>query len=626
MTTCAPHTLLLLCCLAVRAALGSNAQCRPLPSCTEAPSSSDFIRDYLNTAVYDKAVSPSRSCQGNGSPTVVEAQLYMNQLGEVNQRLSQVTIGGYFRQWWKDPRLAFNSSSCFQSVVLNQNIVDANAVMWTPDLYIDNLVKQDTSSSSVLTSVSPDGTVWQSRQVLFTVKCTMTFMRLPYDRHSCPVVLASYSLDTSIVRLIPRGGVVGDGVSGAALTGTGIFSLDWSIEDGTSDFTKTGKVEVLFDGGWDYLSFNVSFQREPKYFVDNVIIPDAIFLIAGYTGFYVNPRMAPARVTIALIPILIMRTLSNSVHASLPQINTSVWLLDYLMASMFLCALFALQYAAVTFLVQLDDRRVEKLKSLRQKEAVVGRLIEGAAKQGIHPAELLHRLINPPESTAPERKLLRSSTKQGRQWDDRLRESLSPTLDDDSKQSKEPCVSVTKSVKPLDNEVEEQDCNSRDEEQELNARVATETAGDSADIGLKFTQADLTIITHTFEVFSSAGENMLKSPREIRQILASFGIYLRESDTAQIMAQFLRDQGDRTIGQNDIDDGTVRFRFGHFLLFVIAVHNYLLGVPSAFPHPFSPRLPPAEKLDMFFRWCFPVLVIVKTLAFLAAIDSYGSGV
>lgn len=48
-------------------------------------------------------------------------------------------------------------------------------------------------------------------------------------------------------------------------------------------------------------------------------MPSVLFLFVSYMQFWVAPNIAPARAFLAVIPVLIMRTLSNSVYTTLPE-------------------------------------------------------------------------------------------------------------------------------------------------------------------------------------------------------------------------------------------------------------------------------------------------------------------
>eukprot|EP00428_Durinskia_dybowskii_P013565 CAMPEP_0170208650 /NCGR_PEP_ID=MMETSP0116_2-20130129/3911_1 /TAXON_ID=400756 /ORGANISM="Durinskia baltica, Strain CSIRO CS-38" /LENGTH=72 /DNA_ID=CAMNT_0010459125 /DNA_START=144 /DNA_END=359 /DNA_ORIENTATION=+ len=68
------------------------------------------------------------------------------------------------------------------------------------------------------------------------------------------------------------------------------------------------------------------YERKPKYFIDQVVLPSILFTLASNVQFYVSPQAAPARAFLSVIPVLIMRLLAQSVYRSLPEGSQQMWL------------------------------------------------------------------------------------------------------------------------------------------------------------------------------------------------------------------------------------------------------------------------------------------------------------
>lgn len=330
-------------------------------------------------------------------PTVIEAQFYLTQVNKIDQKLSHLTLNGYFRTWWKDPRLAFNDKAhggCFDIISMNGDEADA---IWMPDIYIDNLVQKTTDGGfSKLTQVSPDGSVWRSEQVLIKVKSALDLGKLPYDSHVAKIVLASYSQDVTQLRLMARGGTIGAGVSGTGLVAPKMDSSVWMFlndetEDPDDGFDTKGEVEIFFSGSWDYLTLSFPYTRKAKFFTDTVIVPTVLFLCISYIQFFVDPSITPARASIAVLPVLILVLLSNAVYRSLPEGSQRMWLTEFLMTAMMFAVGAAAEFAMVQAFQMREKGREAQRTGLVKVRPIAERLMDRCEKDKVTLFSLLTR-------------------------------------------------------------------------------------------------------------------------------------------------------------------------------------------------------------------------------------------
>jgi len=255
-------------------------------------------------------------------PTIVEVQLRLTQVNEIDQKRGTATVNGYFRSWWNDPGLKFDYPNFFCPDILHLHGDDASA-LWQPDLYFDNLVEK-IGAAGFPSSLSVDctGRVFRSEQVRLQVKFPMTLGRFPYDDHVVEIIVASYSLTNSDLRIVPGGGVLGDGASGIGISAPQIPSVFWSFPndlaaDPSQGFETPGVVETT--DGREFVALQIPISRESKFYIDQVIIPCQLFLDLSYMQFFVPASAVPARAALAVIPVLIMRTMFDSVYQSLPE-------------------------------------------------------------------------------------------------------------------------------------------------------------------------------------------------------------------------------------------------------------------------------------------------------------------
>lgn len=511
-----------------------------------------------NTSVYERGVRPA---QCGGGPTHVEVQLKLTQLNAVDQRLGTIEIGGYFRMWWKDPRLAYNASQ--YGPAINLQGAAAYGLLWRPNLYVENLVEKDVTAKASLAQLYPDGSIWVSEQTVMTVKCGMSFGRLPFDRQRCNLVVASYSEDITQVRLTAKGGQIGASEGGVGIVGAPMSSGVWHLgEDGekteTEGFETIAKAKVFEN--WDYVTLEWTFARKPDYFIRQVLVPDVLFLGVSYTGFFVDCKAAPARAALAVMPLLIQITLINTVYNSLPKTSERLWLSDWLLVSLFFCSLSAAEFGLVQFCVMKETRDAQNLEKLRAIEKEALRLTEQAHSQGRTLLQLLH--------------------------------------DYQVEEVKDTVLSTCE-----------------DNEPRTGRRMSEAAKKDG------ITEANLSIISYVRDLFEryDKDESNHLSCSEIRKVLAYFNIYVSAEDVSKMLCMFLRDTGETTPGK----EMEATARFSQFARFLIVIDQYLLKASNRVtPTSLFTSVNPSRRCDIIMRWCFPAAVVLKLIVMMAIVPTY----
>ena len=61
------------------------------------------------------------------------------------------------------------------------------------------------------------------------------------------------------------------------------------------------------------------------------IFPSVLFVAISYSSFWINKESAPARVTLAIMTILISINFLSAIHRYLPQIPYNTWLSNYML-------------------------------------------------------------------------------------------------------------------------------------------------------------------------------------------------------------------------------------------------------------------------------------------------------
>lgn len=315
---------------------------------------------------YVKSLRPNHL----GPPTEVTTQLDIQSLVAVNPKKHYFEVMGYWRTSWMDPRLNYTdleNASCFPTIKLNLTETPdkppISPTVWTPDLYFDN-AKEEFYGLHYFW-FGPSGKVLRSIRIKHQFECKMDFPDLPFDCHYCPIRLMSYSETASNVILAEKDG------KGVTLNQQGAAVTEWTIESRGSEVEKItyGTGGDVF--AWDHMRLDVMLSRTALYHMRTDVFYTILFIMMTYCGFFISRSAAPARVTIAVIPVLAMVNLLNHIDAQLPRIKYS-WLSIFLTTSLVFAVSAVVEYGIVWMLLAQEEIRKERLNTIQDLAARLG--------------------------------------------------------------------------------------------------------------------------------------------------------------------------------------------------------------------------------------------------------------
>jgi len=293
----------------------------------------------------------------------VQVMLYITSIVRVDQKEQQLAVEGYYRTQWIDPRLALAERFEGCNALTMQQPLPQSLPIWQPDIYFDNSVSEWYGAGSV--TIYPNGRVFRSQRFFHQFGCLMSFSKLPFDEQVCTIRIGSYSWDTSNINatLFDGGGVD--------------VPADYK---GTTEFQLAGatsEVQVLyFYGtgeavGYSYVLIHLTLSRLADSYMTFVFVTCILFAFVSFSGLFINRAVAPARVAIAVIPVLIMLNLENNVISNLPPLNYMTWLTSYLLLMKFFCVSAVLEYGLVSYLLQVEVGQERKFQAFKHLAAVV---------------------------------------------------------------------------------------------------------------------------------------------------------------------------------------------------------------------------------------------------------------
>jgi len=544
----------------------------------------------------------------NVGPTVVEVQFRLTQIDRVDAKLGTMAVHGYLRSWWHDPRLAFApqvNGGCLD--VVNIPGMQRNSPLWTPDLYIDNLVSRDMDNTDSLTQISSDGSVWRSEQAVLVLKMSFDLGKLPFDSHIAHVTMASYSQNISGIRLVAKGGAIDAAESGEGVKALPLKSVAWSFDDNgenveASGFITPGKLQII--EGWDYLQMSWSIARKPRYFLIQVVVPCTLFLLVSYIQFFVDANAAPARAALAVIPVLIMRTMSNFIYKSIPEGSQSMWLDDFVTTSMFLCVFAAIHFSVVQYLKILEKKKAAKLVGLRQTKDIARRLTDIAKSRKVPLITLLQKFA-PVEKELSQVEINAAIESARKELDAMNQEEIAEGVEAQE-------VNVADATP---------DAQSQSESAAQSNMHRVKVRSDAAKSD-KVTEADLLFIMYAKDIFGKYDTDASKkvSPFELRGLLTYFNIYMSQKQVDQSMCRLLRDLGNPT----PVDESKASLNFSQFVTLLVQIERYSIKRPDGLLQlkAYFQGIAPSERWDVIARFGFPTAIAFQFVIFFALIPAY----
>ncbi|CAG7828088.1 unnamed protein product [Allacma fusca] len=141
---------------------------------------------------YDFSVRPSYDLDVPDKVTVTAHILSMPEIDSVKQEL---VLNLYFRQAWKDPRLATNDSVLILPSEFWSKI-------WQPDTFFVNELSAEehvVTTPNSFVKIYRDGRVHKSDRYTLRISCPMDFRYFPFDEQTCELPIESYGHSASSI-------------------------------------------------------------------------------------------------------------------------------------------------------------------------------------------------------------------------------------------------------------------------------------------------------------------------------------------------------------------------------------------------------------------------------------------
>jgi len=272
----------------------------------------DNVSAILNqmTIGYDKRVRPNYG----GIPVTVGVSLYILSISELSEPNMDFTFDMYFRQFWHDPRLAFEHDPrlAFEQrpkLVLGSEFLNS---IWVPDtFYVNEKTSQyhQAPKDNHLLRIMYTGNIMKSVRLTVKASCPLDLQYFPMDSQMCSLEIESFGYTMSDIKYRWE---------------DGDNSVQMSPDVSLPEFKVLGHrqrfIEAsLSSGNYSRLIGDVVFVRSVGPYVIQVYLPMALMVMMSWLALWL--REVTARVGLCMISILSVIIIIISIHSSLPRIS-----------------------------------------------------------------------------------------------------------------------------------------------------------------------------------------------------------------------------------------------------------------------------------------------------------------
>ncbi|KAJ8598488.1 hypothetical protein CTAYLR_001347 [Chrysophaeum taylorii] len=328
-----------------------------------------------SSSSYDPSVRPSVALEESleAPPDNVAVRLRVHAFS-IDESEQTMWVRGLLRVAWKDWRLAHERAETCTSEH-EWVMTDVNET-WQPMIYASNVILSRIEMEPAISKLSADGTVEKSSLVDWTLECPMKAKEVPLDEHVCEIALRSHSFQTMHV-------VIEAGEDPTVDTSSTEVNLIWRLE------STNARRTIERDGDKEYSRLELEFQlrRHPGYHLAFSMLPAVLFLLVAYNGFFIAREVAPARVSISVIPVLIMRLLLNNVYAQIETVSYQLYLGQFLNICMWITCGCVFEYSLVQQLLQQEKVAAARRTALR----IMGARLSDKAEEDILTEHAGHR-------------------------------------------------------------------------------------------------------------------------------------------------------------------------------------------------------------------------------------------
>ncbi|XP_034049773.1 5-hydroxytryptamine receptor 3A-like [Thalassophryne amazonica] len=325
-------------------------------SSTKVCSYKDVV-DYLNLATDNDAFKLTRPVLDYRRPTVVQLDIILYAILAVVEKTQTFVPFIWVTAMWKDERISWDPSQ-FCGI---KQLSFPRDMLWTPDLFINEMVEKDSSPISPYVFVSYDGTVMSEQDMKVVSTCPMDVHKFPFDTQKCTITIGSGIHSVNEMMLSPSSN------SSRATQ----FSKELMKTQAEWDFVRLSVASrnMSYNGQqWDQLTYTFTVKRRPLLYVINFLLPILFFLSLDLASFFILDHRGEKlgfKVTI-LLGISVLMLILNDILPSMS--NNTPLIATYCIVIFALMLMSLLETILVTYLTDKDCMSWERQRWKNNRE------------------------------------------------------------------------------------------------------------------------------------------------------------------------------------------------------------------------------------------------------------------
>jgi len=239
------------------------------------------------------------------TPLEIEATVIWKSVFSVSETDQTVGIQIMLKQQWTDPRVDGPPGG---------RAVDPKTI-FNPDVQFLNSVKTEIRKEKVM--IYPGNQVIKVKRCYLTLKQDMNYAWFPFDDHVWKIVFNSFTYNNNKLRYSSLKTEVDPKFS------NGIFNFP----NRTSAISESKYAPPIFNGQeFSTVEVLLPAHRNPGFFTSATIVPAVCLVLLSMLSFWIDGKVAPARVTLGTITVVGSLVLHSKVEAMLPKIAYATWL------------------------------------------------------------------------------------------------------------------------------------------------------------------------------------------------------------------------------------------------------------------------------------------------------------
>ncbi|XP_016532062.1 5-hydroxytryptamine receptor 3A-like isoform X2 [Poecilia formosa] len=323
------------------------------------------VLDYLNLTADNSMFRLTRPVRDHTHITVVKLDIIVYAILAVVEKTQTFVPFIWTSVQWNNEFISWDPAQ-FCGIT---HISVPKDLLWTPDLFIYEMIEKDDSPRYLNVMVNFDGTIIAGDDIRVVTTCKMDVHKFPFDTQECSLSIGSSVYCEKEMRILPSS-------NSSRVTQ---FSQQIMKTQGEWEFLHLSVNNSLItyeNRSWDMLIYTVTIKRRPLLHVINFLLPILFFLSLDLASFFISDHRGEKlgfKVTV-LLAISVLLVILNDILPAMS--NRTPLIATYCIVIFALMLLSLLETILVTYLIDKDsedelglcDSGEEKNKQMKTKD------------------------------------------------------------------------------------------------------------------------------------------------------------------------------------------------------------------------------------------------------------------